>query len=66
MFKGYFPKLREFWLDENGTINETRKSNLWADPVIWRIKNAPILVREGEMPRGRMAGRHYYGYHPQP
>jgi hypothetical protein len=61
MFKGYFPNLKEYWLDENGCENKVHDSNFWRDPVIWRIKNAPVLVREHDAASRQTRGRYFYG-----
>ena len=55
MFKCYFPKLQEFSIDENGKETSVKNAKAWSDPVIWKIKHAPILFRDRQsLSRRRM------------
>ena len=45
MFQGFFPKLREYWLDIDTTKEYTYGTLKLTDQVTWRVKHAPKLTK---------------------
>jgi hypothetical protein len=64
MFKGWFPDLKDFQIDENNIENTVRKYTDWYDPVIWKIKNAAHLNNEAGNIRGRYRPYGQVNYNP--